>query len=222
MADSPRHGFELVIFDCDGVLVDSELVSNQILVIMLAELGIRLTVKEAAAHFTGYSNEDCVQLIGQMLDRPAPETFLDDFLRRELAALAQSVRPIPGVMDVLPEIAIPMCVASSGLPEKIATTLVVTGLLPFFGDRTFSTVMVAHPKPAPDIYLYAAERMGVAPGRSAVIEDSPVGVRAGVAAGMTVFGYAANTDATSLAAAGAQVFREMGDLPLLLRQMKTE
>ena len=214
---SPRFPWQLVIFDCDGVLVDSEPASNQVLVDMLGEMNIRMSVEEAAARFTGYSNAACMELIEQMLGRPAPPTFLDDFLGRELAALAGGVEPIPGVVDALSRIPTPTCVASSGTPEKIATTLGVAGLLPYFVDRIFSTSVVAHPKPAPDIYLYAAERMGAAPGLTAVVEDSPVGVQAGVAAGMTVFGYAATTDAAGLRAAGAYVFTHMRALPVLLQ-----
>src|SRR4030095_2976675 len=173
------HRWDLVIFDCDGVLVDSEPVSNGLLAKILNEAGLPISVEETARTFTGHSNEACVSLAERMLGRSLPESFLDDFLRRELQALSEDLRPIPGVVDALRRISFPVCVASSGLPEKILASLTATDLLAFFDGRIFSVVDVPNPKPAPDIYLHAAHQMGAMPARCAVIEDSPTGAPAG-------------------------------------------
>lgn len=209
--------FDLVIFDCDGVLVDSEPIANHILTTMLNEAGLVITYEETCRQFTGLSNEACIAEAERMLGSPLSPTFLDEFLERELETLRKGVEPVPGVVDVLTDLRMPVCVASSGMPEKIRTTLGGTGLLPFFEGHIFSVAAVERPKPAPDIYLYAAREMGTPSERCAVIEDSPTGAQAGVAAGMTVFGYAAETGAARLAAVGARVFTDMKELLNLLQ-----
>src|SRR5579871_3120685 len=171
---APRS-WDLVIFDCDGVLVDTEPVSNAVLAAMMGEIGLSLSVEEVTHRFTGYSNAECMRIIDELLGHPAPPTFLREFDRRELDALSSGLRPIPGVVDALDQITLATCVASSGTPEKMRLTLGATGLLPRFEGRIFSATEVARGKPAPDLYLYAADQMGVAPTRCAVVEDSPIG-----------------------------------------------
>jgi HAD superfamily hydrolase (TIGR01509 family) len=208
---------ELVIFDCDGVLVDSELISNRLFAALLRELGLSLTLEYMFEHFVGREMQHCWAEVGRMLGREVPQEVRDDFRRRQTQALQAEVQAVRGVEAVLDSLRVPYCVASSGSHAKMATTLGATGLLPRFGERIFSATQVANGKPAPDIFLYAARCCGVEPRACAVIEDSAAGVAAGVAAGMTVFGYCAFTPASRLRAAGAHyTFDEMAKLPALL------
>ena len=197
---------QLVIFDCDGVLVDSEPVANRILGQMLRELGLDLTQEQIFQTFVGYSLPHCLRVIEGMLGRPPPENFLRELQARTFAAFRTELRAMPGieqVLDALQAAGVPYCVASSGDHEKMNTTLGITGLLPRFTGRIFSVTQVAHGKPAPDVYLFAARQLGVAPAACVVVEDTPPGVQAGVAAGMTVFGFCAHTPEQKLQAAGA-------------------
>jgi len=208
---------ELIIFDCDGVLVDSELIANQVFAQMLAGIGLPLGVDYLFTHFVGRSMQHCWQEIGKMLGYEVPTAFRDEFQLRSLAALRAGVKPVPGVESLLEALPVPCCVASSGGYEKMTTTLGATGLLPRFHRRMFSAADVPNGKPAPDIFLYAAARCGVEPERCTVIEDSSAGVRAGVAAGMRVYGYSAHTPAQQLLLAGAHgTFTDMARLPELL------
>lgn len=210
----------LVIFDCDGVLVDSEPVANRTLGSMLRELGLDLTQQQIFEHFVGYSEQHCLRVIERMLGRPAPENFQRDLQARTFDAFKTELRAMPGIeqtLDALDAAGLPYCVASSGDHKKMNTTLGLTGLLPRFAGRIFSVTQVAHAKPAPDIYLFAAAQMKAVPSSCAVVEDTPPGVQAGVAAGMTVFGFCAFTAAEKLRAAGAQqTFDDMRRLPQLL------
>jgi HAD superfamily hydrolase (TIGR01509 family) len=212
---------ELVIFDCDGVLVDSELIANTVFAAMLAELGLPVTVEYLLEHFVGHSMQHCWQQIAVMLGREVPPACRAEFQSRSLAALQAQVKAVPGVEALLDCLHVPFCVASSGGHEKMAVTLGATGLLPRFRDRMFSATQVAQGKPAPDIFLHAAASCGVEPAFCAVIEDSPAGVVAGVAAGMRVYGYSAFTPAERLRAAGAHAtFTDMARLPELLFPLK--
>ena len=208
---------QLVIFDCDGVLMDSERIANRIFCAMLNELGLPLTLDDMFEHFVGLSMPQCVALITQRLGRPPPDTFVTELRRRTAAALQVEVTPVAGVREVLDSLRIPHCVASSGDHHKIRLTLTATGLLERFEGRIFSVEDVGQPKPAPDVFLYAARRLQADPAACAVIEDTPTGVRAGVAAGMQVFGFCANTPAHRLRTAGAHtLFADMRELPRLL------
>jgi len=210
--------FRLVIFDCDGVLVDRERISNRVFCSMLNDLGLSVTLEDMFQHFVGLSMPQCVELITEMLGSPPPADFAGTLRERTEAALRAQVTPMPGVAEVLDVIRVPFCVASSGTHEKVRLTLGATGLLEKFGNRIYSVVDVEKPKPAPDIFLYAARQMAVDPGHCVVIEDTPTGVRAGVAAGMHVLGFCANTPENRLKEAGADaVFAEMRLLPALLR-----
>lgn len=209
--------YQLIIFDCDGVLVDSERITNQVFVEMLIALGLRLTLEDMFEQFVGHSLGQCMEKITVMLGRAPPEDFLPDYRARTTAALASQLKPVPGIEAALDAIALPWCVASSGDHAKMRTTLGVTGLLSRFEGRVFSVTDVAHPKPAPDVFLHAAQQCGTAPANCVVVEDTPTGVAAGVAAGMTVLGYCALTPPHRLLDAGAHhVFGDMADLPRLL------
>jgi HAD superfamily hydrolase (TIGR01509 family) len=197
---------DLVIFDCDGVLVDSESITNSIFAEMLGELGLHFTLAEMYRTFVGLSFSECRRKIEASLGSPLPADFERSYDRRTHAALAQRVEPVRGVLDALAWLdaqGIPTCVASSGSHDKMRVTLGRTGLLPRFQGRAFSTSEVARGKPHPDIFLHAAAQFAAAPARTIVIEDSIHGIRAGVAAGMTVIGYAGANDPELLAAAGA-------------------
>ncbi len=213
--------FELVIFDCDGVLVDSERVANEVFARVLDEVcGLEFTLEDMFDTFVGHSRLQCLQKIEALLGRPPPDE-LDRRYREDInRALEASVQAVDGIEDVLRELAVPACVASSGSHEKMRLTLGKTGLVDFFDGKVFSTSEVERGKPHPDIYLYAAARMGAAdPSRCLVIEDSPVGVSGAVAAGMTVFGFAELMPAHRLRARGAhRVFARMRDLPRLIAE----
>ncbi|MFL6603126.1 MAG: HAD family hydrolase [Steroidobacteraceae bacterium] len=215
--------FELVIFDCDGVLVDSELITNRVFAALLAELGLPLTLEFMFEHFVGRSMQHCWEQVGRMLGKDVPAHWQRELQLRAAAALAAEVQAVQGIEAVLDVLDVPYCVASSGSHEKMATTLAATGLLPRFRGRIFSAADVARGKPAPDIFLHAAASCGVRPAVCAVIEDSPAGVAAGVAAGMTVYGYSACTLERRLLEAGAHyIFNNMAKLPALLFGPYTE
>jgi HAD superfamily hydrolase (TIGR01509 family) len=212
-----RQRFELLIFDCDGVLVDSELITNRVFVGMLNELGLRLSLDDMFERFVGRSMPQCLSMIKELLGRDVPEEFLSGFQVRIAAALKSELKAVAGIDSVLESIKLPYCVASSGTHDKMQMTLGLTGLLPKFQGKMFSVTEVAHPKPSPDVFLYAAKQMGAAAASCAVIEDTPTGVQAGVAAGMTVFGFCAHTPKRRLLEAGAHhTFERMRDLPRLI------
>ena len=208
---------DLVIFDCDGVLVDSELLSCQCLSEVLAEFGFDLRVEQALELFLGRSTA----AIGQYY-RERGEILPDDFLprlkARVLETFAGTLQPISGVSAVLSELKAPRCVASSSDIDRVSLSLNVTGLASHFDSRLYTAQMVKHGKPAPDLFLYAAEKMKADPKRALVIEDSVSGVQAAKAAGMMVWGfvggshYRGRDGRAILAAAGAdRVFARMSD-----------
>ncbi len=212
---------ELVIFDCDGVLVDSEPVANSILAGAITRLGFPMSVADTRAAFVGLSMGQILVNISELTGRPVPEDWRENVQAETYAAFRQSLRAVPGAGEVVARIQaakIPLCVASSGSLDKMELTLGLTGLRRYFGDRLFSSTMVARGKPHPDLFLHAAAQMGVAPNRAVVIEDSVPGVAGARAAGMRVFAYAGDpeSDAARLRAEGGQVFTAMADLPQLL------
>ncbi len=209
--------YDLIIFDCDGVLVDSERITCGVLATMLNELGIPATLESAFEEFVGNSLARCVTMIEEKLGAPIPTTFVADFKKRTELALRESLTAVDGIQEALAQIELPTCVASSGDHDKMKTTLGVTGLYPIFEGRIFSVTEVARSKPYPDVYLYAARMMETPPERCVVVEDSEIGVRAAVAAGMTVLGYSKLSDPDRLAKAGAIPFDEMRKLPSLVQ-----
>ncbi len=212
-----RQRFELLIFDCDGVLVDSELITNRVFVGMLNELGLALTLEDMFERFVGRSMPQCLSMIKELLRHDVPEEFVAEFRVRIAAALKSELKAVADIESVLESVKLPYCVASSGTHDKMQLTLGLTGLLPKFQGKMFSVTEVAHPKPFPDVFLHAAKQSGVAASACAVIEDTPTGVQAGVAAGMTVFGFCAHTPRHRLLEAGAHhTFEKMRDLPRLI------
>jgi HAD superfamily hydrolase (TIGR01509 family) len=206
----------LVIFDCDGVLVDSERLAVRVDVRVLAALGWPLTEAEVIERFVGRSHAFMVCEIEAQLGRRLAPDWEDEFqpLYREAF---KALTPVPGVIEALDRIATPTCVASSGSHDKMRFTLGITGLYDRFAGRIFSADEVARGKPAPDLFLHAALRMGVPPARCAVVEDSRYGVEAARAAGMRAFGYAGGLASKgSLAGRHTIVFEDMRELPRLL------
>ncbi|MEH2338766.1 HAD family hydrolase [Nostoc sp.] len=207
---------ELVIFDCDGVLVDSETLGNRVLVQLVAEFGLALELEEAILLFKGCKMADCVAVIEQRLEQKLPQDFVTQLRACTAEAFEQELLPVEGIEAALDEINLPICVASSGPLEKIKLALRVTNLLPRFEGRIFSSYEIGSWKPAPDLFLYAAKNMGVQPSSCTVVEDSVLGVRAGVAANMKVLGYTNQSEATLLESFGVTVFDSMCKLPCLL------
>ena len=209
--------YELVIFDCDGVLVDSERIAVRVEAEYLAELGWPLSQAEIVERFMGRTAEYMDEAIEARLGRRLPGDWRDQFQRRYREAFAADLVPVDGVVEALDQITIPSCVASSGSHDKLRLTLGHTGLYGRFEGRIFSGYEVANGKPAPDLFLHAAERMGADPARCAVIEDSRYGVQAARAAGMRAFGYAGGlTPPDLLEGHGTVVFQDMRELPCLL------
>jgi len=207
----------LLIFDCDGVLVDSEPVAGRVLNDALRELGLDLSLTESADRFTGLSMEACARLAGEMLGSPMPDGFAAEMERRTIAALQRSLRPVAGVEEALRRLPHPRCVASSGSRDKTWASLQVARLDRWFTRGSiFSSEDVEHGKPAPDLFLHAAGASGFAGDHCIVIEDSVPGVTAAVAAGMRVFGYAGRTEPRALRSAGATVFSRMSELAALI------
>ncbi|MET8248836.1 HAD family hydrolase [Streptomyces sp. NPDC005202] len=211
--------YDLVIFDNDGVLVDSEPISNRLLAAYLTELGHPTSYEDSIRDYMGSAMHRIHDLILERTGKRLPDDFDDVFHTRVFAAFQQELKPVAGVVDVLEKLAAdgtPYCVASSGSHERIRVGHRTTGLDRWFDEtRIFSSQDVGRGKPAPDLFLYAAERMGVAPERCVVVEDSPLGVQAAVAAGMDVYGFSAMTPADRLAGA-TQLFSHMGELTDLL------
>ena len=210
---------ELVLFDLDGVLVDSEPISTRVLMAMLAEVGLPMDEVQAEQRFLGRSRGESVAFIEQQLGRPVPPDFVVRWQEQVFTALRQELKPVPGIAAALDQLTVPYCVASGSDPARIQLSLDLAGLLPRFAGRIFSAAQVAHGKPAPDLFLFAARSLGAAPARCVVVEDSLPGVQAGVASGMPVLAYAARNPAALLAAAGATPFDDMARLPGLIEHL---
>lgn len=205
-APTPPASFDAVIFDCDGVLADSEGITTRVLAEMVQLLGCPLSVQEVRRRFTGVPMAEVVKTLQAKLGHDLPTIWHTQFHARRAEAFRRELRAVPGVQALLQALAaagLPVAVASGAERDKVVSNLKIIGLDRFFGVQVFTGSDVAHSKPAPDVYLLAAKSLGVDPARCAVVEDSATGVRAGVAAGMTVFGYAVDTPADDLRAAGA-------------------
>ncbi|MFI1177905.1 HAD family hydrolase [Streptomyces melanogenes] len=211
--------YDLIIFDNDGVLVDSEPISNTILAAYLTELGFPTSYEDSIRDYMGSAMHRIHDLIQERTGRVLPADFDDAFHARVFAAFERELQPVAGAADVLAKLVadgVPYCVASSGSHERIRVGHRTTGLDEWFEEEwVFSSQDVGRGKPAPDLFLYAAERMGVAPERCAVVEDSPLGVQAALAAGMDVYGFTAMTPEERLQGATA-LFSAMAQLRELL------
>jgi HAD superfamily hydrolase (TIGR01509 family) len=215
----PRS-IELVIFDCDGVLIDSERLAVKVDVQVLHEAGWPLTEAEVIERFVGRSDRDTRAAIETHLGRTLPDGWDDAVEHRYREVFADALTPVEGVLEALDRITLPTCVASSGTHDHMRYTLGLTGLYERFAGRIFSAEDVANGKPAPDLFLHAAERMAAAPAGCVVVEDSRPGVQAARAAGMRVLAFAGGlSPAEVLEGPDTTVFDDMRELPTLLEQL---
>ncbi len=209
----------LVIFDCDGVLVDSEPIAARLTAEAVSELGWSMTAADAKAEFLGDTHANIVRRVEERIGRSVPADWPARSQARLFQALEREVQPVSGVrstIDALLAAGATLAVASQGSHEKINITLGVAGLLPFFAGRIFSASQVERPKPAPDLFLLASSSQGFSPRESVVVEDSTRGVKAAVAAGMRVFGYTASVGRDAIVAAGGEPVDDLAELPALL------
>ena len=209
-----------MIFDCDGVLVDSERIAVGIDVAVFAELGWPMTEAEVVERFVGRSDQSIAEELATHLGRAVPDDWPDGYQHLYRQAYEAELKPVDGIVEALDRITAQTCVASSGSPDKIRYLLSLTGLYGRFEGHIFSASEVANGKPAPDLFLHAAERMGAEPAACAVVEDSRYGVQAARSAGMRAFGYAGGmTPAAWLEGPGTVVFDDMRELPRLLSEV---
>lgn len=207
---------ECIIFDCDGVLVDSEVINNRVLLEMLADYGVKMDLTEAVEELSGIRLKEGLRILQRRATRPFPENFEQDFRARTYEVFKTEMKPVAGVKELLDSLTVPFCVASSGPVEKIRLNLSLTGLLGYFENRIFSGYDINSWKPDPGIFLYAAEKMGFDPAACVVIEDSKAGITAAVRGGFKAYGYAKPFNAAVLEKEGATVFYDMTELPALL------
>jgi HAD superfamily hydrolase (TIGR01509 family) len=210
----------LVIFDCDGVLVDSETISNDVLARLLSEEGLLTTLTQARRDYQGLLLSEVVHGAEAKLGHPLPAGWLDRYEHERTEEFRRELAPVPGaaalVADVLAA-GVGVCVASQGKLEKTRLSLELTGLRGLFDERAlFSAESAPRGKPHPDLFLNAARTMGAEPAACAVVEDTPSGVTAAVAAGMRAIGYAADSDEAALRAAGAEIVHSLDEVPGLL------
>jgi len=209
---------DLVIFDCDGVLVDSELIFARVLAESLIALDFPTTIDEAIALGFGKNRVTLSAAVAAQFGEALPDTFFEAFAARSASAFEHELSPMVGVEDLLAALPMPRCVASNGRLDRVRQRLAITGLLPFFDPHVFSASQVAFGKPAPDLFLFAAQRLGARPADCTVVEDSIPGVEAAIAARMAVVGFCGgghcpDDHADQLIAAGcSQVFAKMSDL----------
>jgi HAD superfamily hydrolase (TIGR01509 family) len=218
-----RHrAFDLVIFDCDGVLVDSETISASTLAHNLTRIGFPVDLGYVYEHYLGRSFDNIKADYLRRAGRPLPQGFADAWYLDLFAAFRRELKPIVGAADVLRRLAIPKCVASSSVRARLVLSLEVTGLASLCGADVFDASMVRRGKPAPDLFLHCAQQMGANPARTLVVEDSSSGVAAAITAGMTAWGFVGGSHhagsrdgAARLRLAGAaRIFSSMSEFGL--------
>lgn len=182
--------FDLVIFDCDGVLVDSEMISARVLMRLLAEAGLAITPEIFRSDFLGRSFASAAAQAEKRFQRKLPPDFQLNYRDQLLTVMKSELRAMSGIHNLLSSLSVPYCLATSSSPQRLTVSLEVTGLARYFAGRAYTASEVEHGKPAPDLCFLAAQRMSARPDRCLVIEDSEMGVRAGLAAGMTVWHFA--------------------------------
>ena len=216
----PARDLQLVIFDCDGVLVDSETISNDVLAQMLTAEGLPTTLAQARRDYQGLLLSEVLDRAQERLGRQLAPGWIEAYERERSAVFRRELQPVPGAAEAVRRIAaagVAVCVASQGKLEKTRLSLALTGLDALFSaDSLFSAHTVPRGKPHPDLFLHAAQSMGALPADCVVIEDTPSGVTAAVAARMRVLGYAADSDEHTLRQAGAAIVHSLHDVPPLL------
>ncbi|MGG5488073.1 HAD family hydrolase [Gaetbulibacter sp. PBL-D1] len=204
--------YKCIIFDCDGVLVDSEPIGNQVLVDMANSYGADIDLDYAFKHFKGGSIYTCRDKIQELVNQPLSQDFIAEYRRRSYNAFKEQIQSVEGVKEVIKSLSIPFCVASSGPTEKIRLNLELTGLLPYFEDNIFSCYTIEKWKPEPDVFIWAAKTMGFKPEDCVVIEDSLTGIQAAKAGGFDVFGFTAHDYNNELEAEATTTFNSMEKL----------
>lgn len=208
--------YKCIIFDCDGVLVDSEPIASRVLVEMANELGADINYDFALRNFKGTSIQECHDQIAALVTEEMPADFLPNFRTRSFESFKKDIQPVEGIVDLLNKLTndlkIPFCVASSGPENKIKLNLELTGLLPFFHDRIFSCFAIEKWKPEPDVFLWAAETMGFEPEECLVIEDSVAGITAAKRGGFDVYGYTAHDYVGELKNHATLTFNHMSEV----------
>lgn len=205
-----------VIFDCDGVLVDSEVLGIKILLAMTAEYGVEMELEQAVKELSGRRLKEVLKVLQTQAQAAFPADLEQQFRAKSYEIFQKEVLPVEGIQEVLEALPVPFCVASSGPVEKICLNLTHTGLIRYFEKRIFSAYEINSWKPDPGIFLHAARQMGFTPEECVVVEDSLAGIQAAKAGGFRVLGYANGHKACDLEAAGATVFHHMRELPALL------
>jgi HAD superfamily hydrolase (TIGR01509 family) len=208
--------YKCLIFDCDGILVDSETISNKVMIEMAASVGLTIDLQYAMENFSGVSITSTIEYIRNSAPAELPDDFEKEFRKRTFELFRTELNPVKGIAELLEKITVPCCVASSGPQEKIQLSLTTTNLIHQFENRIFSSYDIGSWKPLPGIFLHAAKEMGFDPGECAVIEDSIAGVKAARAGGFDVFGLANRGNGKELENLGATVFYDMAGLEVLL------
>lgn len=205
-----------IIFDCDGVLVDTEKIGNGILLEMAQEYGFKMELEDAYRNFNGRNLKDCFKHIEEAIEQKLPETFETEYREKSFEAFKTQVKPMEGVVAFIDLLKIPYCVASSGPMDKIRLNLEVAGLLDKFEGKMFSSYLINSWKPEPGIFLHAAKEMGFEVKDCIVLEDSKAGVKAGISGGFKVYGFANGFNNEDLKAEGAELFSSYEELKELL------
>lgn len=208
--------YKCIIFDCDGVLVDSEPLSNQVMVDLANQCGADIDLDYAYKHFKGNSLHNCMNQIRGLIGKEIPFDFEAEYRKLSFEKFKKEIQPINGVKNVLENLEVPFCVASSGPEKKIKLNLKLTGLLPYFEGKIFSCYTIEKWKPNPAVFLWAAETMGYKPSECLVVEDSPIGVEAALNGGFDVYGFTAHDYNDELKPEATRVFDKMENLMDLL------
>lgn len=211
-----RKMVKCIIFDCDGVLVDTEKIGNGILLAMAQEHGFQLELEEAYHLFNGRSLKDCFLQIENRIGKKLPDDFESNYRDRSFEAFKIETKPMEGIFDFLDNLKIPFCTASSGPLEKIELNLGLAGLLDRFEGRIYSSYIIKSWKPDPEIFLHAAKEMGFDIKDCIVVEDSVAGVRAGLRGGFKVYGFANGYNNEDLKKEGAILFNSYKELAVML------
>jgi HAD superfamily hydrolase (TIGR01509 family) len=209
--------YKCIIFDCDGVLVDSETIAFSILVDMANELGAKMNKQTITIDFKGRSLNYFMETVSHIIKKPLPDNFEAEYRKLSFKAFSEEVEPIEGVEKVIKKLNIPFCVASSGPSNKIKLNLETVGLLKYFENNIFSCYDIQKWKPDPDIFLWAAKTMGFNPQECLVIEDSLTGIKAAKTGGFDVFGFTAHDFKNELEAEADKTFKNMSELLELLK-----
>jgi len=208
--------YKCIIFDCDGVLVDSEPLSNQVMVDIANELGANINLKYALRNFKGNSFNNCAQQISDLIGKAVPNNLEEIYRERSFEKFRNEIKSINGIKNVLDDLKLPFCVASSGPESKIKLNLELTGLMEYFQENIFSCYTIGKWKPDPSVFNWAAKTMGYNPNECLIIEDSLIGVEAALNGGFDVFGYTAHDYNDELRKMATKTFSEMLILPELL------